>query len=77
MAVGKRQKGRLLTLDTGLGEDILLINGFSATEKISGLFDFELDLVADLKNVAKVSTADLIGQGVTVSLVSRRQSVIL
>jgi len=41
------QANRLLRLDTPLGDDVLLLEGFSGQEGISQLFKFELDLMTE------------------------------
>jgi uncharacterized protein involved in type VI secretion and phage assembly len=45
-----KQESRLLELTTPLGPDALVINGFSGSEALSGLFRFRLDLLAPVKN---------------------------
>jgi type VI secretion system secreted protein VgrG len=42
-----QQTDRLFHLDTPLGEDVLLVKRVSGTERISGLFHYDLDLVSD------------------------------
>ena len=39
------QQERLIALTTPLGEDVLLLAGFSGHEAISRLFSFQLDLL--------------------------------
>ena len=41
------QKGRLITLTTPLGENKLLLTGFSGHEAISRLFNFHLTTLSD------------------------------
>jgi type VI secretion system secreted protein VgrG len=60
------QDGRLLRLETPLGKDALLLLGFSGTEAISQLFDFQLNLVSE-RSVRKTVPLDaLIGKAVTI-----------
>ncbi|MBZ5561565.1 MAG: type VI secretion system tip protein VgrG [Acidobacteriia bacterium] len=59
------QEDRLFKIDTPLGKDALLLQGFRGTEGISRLFHFELDLLSE--NSA-ISFSDIIGKNVTVSL---------
>lgn len=60
------QDTRLLLLTTPLGKDVLLINGFTATERMSGLFRFDLELLATPQNASKVKPEDLLGKPMTV-----------
>src|SRR5271168_380801 len=55
--------GRFLYLTTPLGEDTLLLSGFSGTETISELFSFDLDVLAD--NRTNVPFDQLLGQRVS------------
>lgn len=59
------QVNRLISLDTPLGKDVLLLQGFTARESISRLFNFQLDLLSE-KN--SISFDSIIGQNVTVRL---------
>src|SRR5580704_15011696 len=54
---------RFLYLETPLGEDQLLLQGFEGRERISGLFDFHLQLLAE--NATNVDFDKLIGQKVS------------
>ncbi len=58
-----KQENRLIAIDTPLGEDVLLLQGFSGHEAVSRLFSFQLDLLSQ-KN--SISFQDLIGQKVTI-----------
>src|SRR4051794_14399887 len=60
------QAGRPITIDTPLGADALLLNGFTGSEVISAPFRFHLDLLAPAS--APVTFANLLGQSVTVHL---------
>ncbi len=59
------QDGRLFKIDTPLGKDVLLLEGFRGTEGISRIFHFELDLLSE--NSA-IPFSDIIGKNVTVSV---------
>jgi type VI secretion system secreted protein VgrG len=59
------QENRLITLTTPLGEDVLLLQGFTGREGISQLFKFNLDLLSE-KN--SITFKDIIGQRVTISV---------
>jgi type VI secretion system secreted protein VgrG len=54
--------GRFLYLNTPLGPDKLLLSGFSGTEALSELFQFELEILAD--NSTSVTFDQLLGQKV-------------
>lgn len=60
------QDNRSLLIDSPLGNDVLLLTGFSGTEGISVPFSFKLDLVSENHNVL---FRNIIGQSVTVSIV--------
>ncbi|MBI3466983.1 MAG: type VI secretion system tip protein VgrG, partial [Planctomycetes bacterium] len=66
------QDERLLLIKTPLpkkdGEEILLVNRFDCTERISRPFGIELELVAEPSNADSVSADALIGKPLTVSL---------
>jgi len=57
------QENRLLALDTPLGQDILLLQGFSGRESISRLFSFHLDLLSEKSDI---KFKDIVGQQVTI-----------
>ncbi len=59
------QSNRPLQLTTPLGEDVLLVQGFSAREAISSPFQFDLDLVSI---EARISFRELLGKPVCISL---------
>lgn len=61
--MGTIEGNRYLYLTTPLGEDKLLLSGFSGKEALSELFEFELDLLAD--NATTVDFDKLIGQKVS------------
>ncbi len=60
------QADRPLAVITPLGEDALLLVGFSGQEAISQLFNFQLDLMAE--NDKEIAFDKLLGQRVTVRL---------
>ncbi len=57
------QENRLLKLDTPLGADVLLLQGFTGRDGISELFKFNLDLLSTQDNIKFKS---IIGQSVTI-----------
>jgi type VI secretion system secreted protein VgrG len=59
------QEGRLISLTTPLGEDVLLLAGFSGHEAISRLFSFHLDL---LTQHGPIDFTQIIGKNVTISV---------
>ena len=62
------QTARLLSIDTPAGEDVLLISGFTAMERLSGLFEIDVELIADRTNASSVNSDELIGQPVTIKV---------
>src|SRR5271167_2410756 len=68
-----KQESRLLELTTTLGPDALVINGFSGSEALSGLFRFRLDLLAPVKN--SITAKQLLKQPVSVSILSEGKKV--
>jgi type VI secretion system secreted protein VgrG len=60
------QDDRLIAIDTQLGKDALLLAGFSGSEGMSRLFDFELAMLSE--NHA-ISFEQIIGKNVTVSVI--------
>ncbi len=59
------QQERLIALTTPLGEDVLLLAGFTGHEAISRLFSFQLDLLSDQ---GPIDFAQIIGKNVTISV---------
>jgi type VI secretion system secreted protein VgrG len=57
------QQERLIALTTPLGEDVLLLGGFSGHEAISRLFSFQLDLLSEK---GPIDFAQIIGKKVTI-----------
>jgi type VI secretion system secreted protein VgrG len=60
------QAGRLLSIETPLGKDALLLHAMNGVEGISRLFHYDLDLLAE----RPVKFPDIIGKKVTVSIVT-------
>ena len=59
------QEGRLISLTTPLGEDVLLLAGLSGHEAISRLFSFHLDLLTEH---GPIDFTQIIGKNVTISV---------
>jgi type VI secretion system secreted protein VgrG len=59
------QSGRHIGIETPLGEDALLLRGFTARAQISGVTAFELDLVSEDDAIA---FADIVGKNVTIRM---------
>ncbi|MBP86828.1 MAG: type VI secretion system tip protein VgrG [Planctomycetaceae bacterium] len=59
------QQERTLKLSTPLGEDVLLLTGFTGKEEVSRLFRFQLDMISD---DAGIQAADIVGKDVTFSI---------
>ena len=59
------QQERLIALTTPLGEDVLLLAGFSGHEAISRLFSFHLDLLSEK---GPIDFAQIIGKKVTITV---------
>ena len=60
------QENRLISLTTPLGDDKLLLAGFTGHEAISRLFSFHLDLLSESLQAIKFS--DIVGKSVTISV---------
>ncbi|HWY56583.1 MAG TPA: type VI secretion system tip protein TssI/VgrG [Terriglobales bacterium] len=65
------QENRLIAIETPLGDNVLLLQGFTGREGISRLFSFQLDLLSD--NNA-ISFDDIVGQNVTIGITQADQS---
>ena len=63
--MGYIQENRLLSIDTPLGKDVLLLEGFHGVEGMSRLFSFDLDLVSESP---MISFEEIVGTNVTVSI---------
>lgn len=59
------QENRFLKINTRLGENVLLLERISGTEKVSSLFSFEIDLASHSNSIV---FKDIIGQSVTVTI---------
>ncbi|HTM50598.1 MAG TPA: type VI secretion system tip protein TssI/VgrG [Bryobacteraceae bacterium] len=59
---------RLLSIKTVLPANTLLVNRFSANERLSRLFSFDIELMAPLEKAADVKPAELIGSAAAVRL---------
>jgi len=59
------QENRLIAIDTPLGKDVLLLQGFTGSEGISQPFRFDCDLLSEQDSI---SFTDIIGQRVTISI---------
>jgi type VI secretion system secreted protein VgrG len=57
------QENRLIALSTSLGDDVLLLQGFSGQEGISRLFRLHVDLLSEKRDIA---FADVVGKNVTI-----------
>ncbi len=60
-----KQKNRLISIDTPLGKDALVLTAFNATEEMSRLFRYELELISDDNAIA---AKDIVGKSVTVGI---------
>jgi type VI secretion system secreted protein VgrG len=60
-----KQKSRLLSLSTPLGEDKLVLTSFSGQEELSRLFRFQLDMIADQSDI---QPAKIVGKEVGFSV---------
>jgi type VI secretion system secreted protein VgrG len=68
MATDAVQKGRLLSIDTPAGKDVLLINRFEAEEAISEQFLINVELLAETGNASNVDPDKLIGKPMTLQI---------
>jgi type VI secretion system secreted protein VgrG len=59
------QENRLISIDTPLGKDVLLLQGFTGTEGISQPFRFDCELLSDQDSI---DFTKIIGQRVTISI---------
>jgi type VI secretion system secreted protein VgrG len=60
------QENRLISLTTPLGDNTLLLAGFSGNEAISRLFSFHLDLLSESSD--PIDFSNIIGKNVTISV---------
>jgi type VI secretion system secreted protein VgrG len=71
------QADRLLRVTTPLGPDVLLLRGLSASEGISQLFHYQLELAYDLEleaEIGKIPFERLLGQTIVVELALGNES---
>jgi type VI secretion system secreted protein VgrG len=61
-----KQANRPLTIQTPLGQDVLLLAGLRGYEGISQLFNFQVDLLAEATN--EIHYDLIVGQNVTVEM---------
>jgi type VI secretion system secreted protein VgrG len=59
------QDNRLISIDTPLGKDVLLLHGFSGTEAVSRLFTFNLTLLSEDPSI---QFSSIVGQRVTITV---------
>jgi len=59
------QANRTISIDTPLGQDVLILRAFTGTEAVSQLFHFQLDLVSD---DAEIDYNAIIGRNVTIAV---------
>ena len=60
-----KQDGRLFSLNTPLGKDVLLLKDITGEEGISRLYSFHLNLLSENHSI---SFKDIIGKNVTISI---------
>lgn len=63
--MARLQSQRTIAVSSPLGDDVLLLRSMSGTERLGGLFEYDLDLVSE--DLA-VKHEDLLGQALTVRL---------
>ncbi len=59
------QEERMISIDTPLGKDVLLLTGLKGMEGLSALFDLQLNFISENHSIA---FPDIIGKNVTVSI---------
>src|SRR6516164_2874370 len=62
------QAERLMVLDTPLDPDLLLISSFTASEAMSSLFRYDIEMLVERSKAASVKAKELIGEKFTVHL---------
>ncbi|MGI8545002.1 MAG: hypothetical protein ACR2MD_16200, partial [Aridibacter sp.] len=70
------QENRLLKITTPLGEDFLLLNRLSATEEISSLFSYDVELLHDEGDERTfdptfIDVKSILGQSVAIEISQR------
>ena len=63
------QTNRRIAISTPLGEDVLLLRGFTGTEAISQLFQFDLDLLSEN---GSIKFQDIVGQNVSLRILDAK-----
>jgi len=61
--VAYTQENRLIAVNTPLGEDVLLLTGFTGFEAISRLFHFQLEMISEQESL---SADDIVGKNSTI-----------
>lgn len=62
------QVNRLLTLDSPAADNALMVTSFAATERISGLFDGQIEMVAERAKAGSVVPEEIIGKKMTLQV---------
>ncbi|MCB1790417.1 MAG: type VI secretion system tip protein VgrG [Gammaproteobacteria bacterium] len=65
MAIRLEQENRLLSIATPLGDDVLILQSFAASDAVSTLFSYDCELLSAEEGI---KPADIVGKRVTVSL---------
>lgn len=60
------QDGRIIKIDTPLGKDVLLLQGFTGQEGISQVFRFDLELLSEVNSA--IAAEDILGRRVTITI---------
>jgi len=60
------QDGRIIKIDTALGKDVLLLQGFTGQEGLSQVFNFDLELLSEVNSA--IAAGDVLGQRVTITV---------
>jgi type VI secretion system secreted protein VgrG len=62
MAAVIEQQERLISLDTPLGENVLILESFRGHEELSRLFNYELEMLSDRDDIA---ASEIVGKNIT------------
>ena len=65
MAAAIAQESRLLSIDTPLGADVLILQSFAGSEALSELFSYQCEMLSEQTDIAP---ADIVGKNVTIAL---------
>lgn len=65
--MARTQEHRFIAVATPLGDDVLLLNGFTYSEALGSLFELELDLICENTDT-EIQFSDIVGHNVTVRL---------